>query len=78
METTLVSVLDFQKEAKTFKALHANLRREDEYWRLKPRNNWLKVGDRNTIFFHKQAKFRESKNKIAQINYDEKIIKNFK
>lgn len=31
METTLVSVLDFQKEAKTFKALHANLRREDKY-----------------------------------------------
>jgi len=48
-----VNLSDFQKEVETFKALHAHLRREEEYWRLKSRNDWLLVGYINTKFFHK-------------------------
>ena len=37
---------------------------EEEYWRLTSRSLWLKSGDRNTNFFHKQAKVRLVKNKV--------------
>ena len=29
-------------------------RHEEEYWRLKSCSTWLKAGDRNSSFFHKQ------------------------
>jgi hypothetical protein len=32
------------------------LRREEEYWRIKSISLWLHGGDRNTNFFHKQDK----------------------
>jgi len=77
MESTLVKEADFRKETEIFKTLHTNLRREEEYWRLKSKNNWLKAGDRNTKLFHKQSKFRESKNNITHINHAEETIETF-
>ena len=44
-------------------------RREEEYWRLKSRSNWLKVGDQNTSFFHKQCRVRLSQNDISKISF---------
>ena len=40
---------------------------EEEYWRLKSRSTWLKAGDRNTSFFHKQCRVRISQNHISEI-----------
>jgi len=53
-----------QQEVETFKAYHSLLKKEEKYWQLKSHNVWLQARDQNTKFFHKQAKFRESKNNI--------------
>lgn len=42
-------------------------RNEEIYWKTKSRNTWLKVGDRNTKFFHPCTKSRFSKNRIHSI-----------
>ena len=42
-------------------------RQEEEYWRLKSRSTWLKEGDRNTSFCHKQYRARISQNHISKI-----------
>jgi hypothetical protein len=43
------------------------LRVEEEIWRLKYRSLWLTFGDRNTNFFHKQAKDRLWRNNLREI-----------
>lgn len=65
----MVQKLYLHKEVDTFKSLHSTLGKEEDYWRLKSRNNWLKARDNNAKFFHKQPKFRESKNNITQITH---------
>ncbi|CAN6584292.1 unnamed protein product [Malus baccata var. baccata] len=39
-------------------------RKEEEYWRVKSRVQWLNYGDKNTKFFHAQTMKRRSSNKI--------------
>lgn len=46
---------------------------EEEYWRTKYRRLWLKAGDRNSSFFHKQSQVRKNFNSISEIK-DENII----
>ena len=40
---------------------------EEEYWRLKSQSTWLKAGDQNTSFSHKQCRARLSQNHISEI-----------
>lgn len=40
---------------------------EEEYWRTKSRVLWLRVGDKNTRFFHLNTKQRRSFNRITAI-----------
>eukprot|EP00253_Pinus_taeda_P034292 PITA_34292 len=40
---------------------------EEEHWRVKSRRLWLKVGDRNSAFFHKQSQARKYFNSISEI-----------
>jgi hypothetical protein len=47
--------------------LDSLLEQEEVYWRQRSRINWLKEGDRNTIFFHKKATWRARKNKIERL-----------
>jgi hypothetical protein len=58
-EEVTESLLNQEKEAN--QQLHHSLRREEEHWRLKSRSLWLKAGDSNTSFFHKQAQNRRKK-----------------
>ena len=50
--------------------LHQSHRKEEEYWRLKSQSIWLKGGDRNTSFFHKQTQARLSRNYVAEMKLD--------
>jgi hypothetical protein len=67
MESKVIFNSDLEKEQaaqnKTFRAF----RHEEEYWRLKSRSLWLKAGDRNTSYFHRQCRARLSQNHISEI-----------
>ena len=40
---------------------------EEEMWRQRSRNNWLKAEDRNTTFFHTKGSNRFQRNTISRI-----------
>jgi len=51
-----------------------SFKREEEHLKLKSRILWLKVGDKNSSFFHRQCKARLSRNHISEIIDDEGVI----
>eukprot|EP00253_Pinus_taeda_P008302 PITA_08302 len=65
------------KEAKLQKNFHKACLGEEEYWRLKSRRLWLKSGDRNSSFFHKQAQARKGRNSIIEIKEENNVLKDF-
>ena len=68
MEDSEIKPALLEKEQKAqFNSFRA-FRREEEYWRLNSRSTWLKVGDWNTSFFHKQSGVRLSQNHISEIS----------
>eukprot|EP00253_Pinus_taeda_P034046 PITA_34046 len=64
-EVITKEVLDKEAELQQ-KLLKASLA-EEEYWRVKSRRLWLKAGDRNSAFFHKQSQARKIFNSISEI-----------
>jgi exonuclease III len=67
-----------EKEVKEQRSTFQSFRREEEYWRLKSRSLWLKAGDRNTSYFHRQYRARLSRNHIAEIKTgDGQVCKGF-
>eukprot|EP00253_Pinus_taeda_P034106 PITA_34106 len=46
-------------------------REEEIKWRIKSRQLWLKEGDKNTAYFHKQAAARRTRNNVSAINDSE-------
>lgn len=40
---------------------------DEEYRRLKSRNRWLNLGDRNTDFYHGVARMKKNQNKIKHM-----------
>lgn len=46
---------------------------EEEYWKLRSKNNWLQSGDKNTKVFHGWAKTRKMKNNIPSLTDSEGI-----
>lgn len=59
--------MDLDKEKSAQRKTYCSFRSEEEYWRLKSRSLWLKAGDRNTTYFHRQYRARLSRNHIAEI-----------
>jgi hypothetical protein len=57
----------------TFQKLHKVLRDEEETWKLKLQNSWLKSSDKNTTLFHRQAKARTIKNNVKEITMEDGI-----
>ena len=41
------------------------LKQEEMFWFQKSNEKWVKMGDRNTSFFHTQTIVRRKRNKIA-------------
>lgn len=50
--------------------LNFEIEKYERYWEQKARLNWLKLGDRNTAFFHSQATQRRKKNLINKLQND--------
>jgi hypothetical protein len=66
-----------EKETTLHRKLHSACREEEEYWRQKSRSLWLKAGDKNTNFFHKQAEARKQFNSVKEIHSQNQIVNDF-
>ena len=55
------------QEEDLYSQLYSIRREEEEKWRIKSRKVWMKSGDRNTSFFHKQATVRQIMSNITKI-----------
>ena len=47
-------------------------REEEQYWSQKARINWLQKGDKNTKYFHAVVKRRRKKNKIGNLQREDR------
>jgi len=75
LEETEITKEDLDKETQLQQKFHKACLAEEEYWRLKSRSLWLKAGDRNSSFFHKQAQARKCFNSISEIKEENYILK---
>jgi hypothetical protein len=48
--------------------------RQEEFWKEKARLNWQLEGDRNTTFFHRITKIKNSKRLISSIKKNNEVI----
>jgi hypothetical protein len=67
MENNEVHSRHLEQEKNHFQNYIRALHNEEKEWRLKSRALWLQAGDKNTSFFHKQAKARQHKNTVDEI-----------
>jgi len=77
MENDTITKEGLEQESHLQQCYHKACLAEEEYWSLISRNLWLKAGDRNTAFFHKQAQARKCLNTISEIKEDNDIHKDF-
>jgi hypothetical protein len=50
------------------------LDRQEEFWREKARINWHLKGDRNTAFFHRLAKIKNTNKLISSLKHNNEVI----
>jgi hypothetical protein len=62
------NILHQEKEAS--QKVHGAYRKEEEEWRLKSHNLWLKSGDQNTSFFNKKTQARRQRNIVLKIQIE--------
>ncbi|KAH1096965.1 hypothetical protein J1N35_013886 [Gossypium stocksii] len=51
--------------------LNFEIDKDERYWEQRARLNWLKLGDKNTTFFHNSATQRRKRNLIRKLKNDE-------
>ncbi|KAA3482263.1 reverse transcriptase [Gossypium australe] len=51
--------------------LNMEIDKDEIYWEQQARANWLKVGDKNSSFFHKFATSRRKRNTISRLQLDD-------
>ncbi|KAK5842214.1 hypothetical protein PVK06_004545 [Gossypium arboreum] len=53
--------------------IHINLKinKDEMYWEQRASANWLKLGDKNTTFFHRYASQRRRKNTIQSLRHED-------
>lgn len=56
-----------QELDRTRRELNQAYRDEEVFWKMKSRNNWMQLGDRNTKFFYATTKQRIARNRIMAI-----------
>jgi hypothetical protein len=56
---------------------HQACREEERYWKHKSRSLWLKAGDKNTSYFHKQVEARKQFKTIIEIHVQDQVISYF-
>jgi hypothetical protein len=71
METIDIARTELEKEQQAQCRTYCAFRKEEEYSRLKSCSLWLKAGDRNTSYFHRQFKAHLSRNHISEITTNE-------
>jgi hypothetical protein len=67
MESNIINNRHLIHEKEHFHNYMRVLHKEEKEWRLKSRALWLQAGDKNTYFFHKQAKARQHRNIVEEI-----------
>jgi len=77
MEDSDVTQVLLDKKVDLQKDYHKACRVEEEYWRQKSRSLWLQVGDKNTSYFHKQFEARKQYKNVSEIQFQDKLIKDF-
>jgi hypothetical protein len=55
------------QEKQLYNELHQDNKRKQEHKRLMSRSLWMRSGDKQTFFFHNQAKVRQLRNSIKEI-----------
>eukprot|EP00253_Pinus_taeda_P026540 PITA_26540 len=71
IEVVGLSQQDKESEKILYTQLSQTLRDEEVKWRLKSRQLWLREGDKNTSYFHKQATVRKARNTVSSIKDSE-------
>ena len=78
MEEKDITSAELEKEKLAQSNSYRSFRMKEEYWRIKSRGLWLKAGDQNTSFFHRQFRARLSRNHIMEIkNTKGQVCKGF-
>lgn len=77
LEATEITKEELEKEVRLQQSFRKAYLAEKEYWRLKSRSLWLKSGDRNSSFFHKQAQVRKGRNSITETKEENNVLKDF-
>ena len=75
MDSIPITSTTISKESELQKVYFKACRVEEEFWRQKSRSMWLKSGDKNTSYFHKQAEYRKSYKAVNEINFHGSLIK---
>lgn len=63
-----------QKERELRQVSAELLKNEEEFYHRKSRTRWLKDGDRNTAFFHRQISNHNAKNRILHLKKEDGTV----